>query len=354
MKLLLRLGVTAAVGALALAFSNSAFAAAVSPTFRVSLGGPTVTLNTADQSSISGDPVARIQFYVPAGFAVKLPSRGEVIGTATTHALVKDIDPGLEQTLSGDVVAIAATDKEVVYEASTCDTGAHLGAWMVRLNGQKPQISQSVNVPIFIDATSGSETQFGAYKLVACMRSPDLSVGDANRELFATKFDTFTVQLKLKAFTVPTKVGNYRWRSLWTPYTPGTATMNTAGNAEAQSNVHMPAGVITINTKLSNGRIALSGTLLVGGEPASGVSVGIARGALKTHLVSMGSAKTNGVGKYLMLAKMSTAKWFQAGATIAGKELGPGACQASFAGVPCTDATAGDVSIVSPYVHFKG
>jgi hypothetical protein len=77
-------------------------------------------------------------------------------------------------------------------------------------------------------------------------------------------------------------------------------------------------------------------------------------GALKTHLVSIGSIKTNGVGKYLKLAKISAAKWFQAGATVVGKDLGPGFCQPSFgAGVPCVDATAGDSYIVSPYVHFK-
>ena len=31
----------------------------------------------------------------------------------------------------------------------------------------------AVNFPIFVDKTTGSEAQFGGYKLVACMRSPD-------------------------------------------------------------------------------------------------------------------------------------------------------------------------------------
>ncbi len=351
MKQLLRVGVTAAAGAIALAFSSSAFAAAVSPTLTVSAGGPTLTINTADQSSMGSDPVARIQFYVPSGFGVNLPSRGTVVGTASSRALVKDIDPGLEQTLSGDVVAIAATDQEVVYAASNCDTGAHLGAWMVKLTGQQPQISQTINVPIFIDRTSGSEAQFGAYKLVACMLAPDLPLGSPNRSPFGTKFDQLRIQLKLKAFTLPTKAADYRWRSLWTPFTTGAATMNTAGNAEAQSIVHAPAGALTLTAKSSNGRLALSGTLLIGTEPGNGVKVAITHGTLKTHLGLFRVVKTNGAGKFMLsIAKKS--QWYQAGATLPGKDLGPGFCQASF-GAPCTDATIGTSQILSAYVQFK-
>jgi hypothetical protein len=352
MKRILHMGVTAAAGAVALAFSSSASAAAISPTLRVSAGGPTLTLNTADQASVSGDPVAKIQFYVPAGFGLKMPAAGAVIGTATSRALVKDIDPGLEQTLSGDVTSISPTDPSIAYENANCDPSTHMGALLVRFTGQQPQISQTINVPIFIDATSGTETQFGAIKLVVCMRAPDVSVGAQNRAAFGTKFDTFRVQLE--GFKLPAKVGDYRWRSLWTPFTPGTATMNNAGSAEAQSVVHAPAGVLTLTAKASNGRVALSGLLLIGGKPANAVAVGIASGTLETKLASIGSVKTNGVGKYLKLTIIHKSRWFQAGATVFGKDLGRGFCQASFGvGVPCTDATAGDSYIVSRYIQVK-
>lgn len=352
MKHVLRLGVTAVAGVLVLAFANSAFAAPVGPTLRVSVGSPTLTLNTADQASVSGDPVAKIQFYVPAGFGLKMPAGGAVIGTATSRALVKDIDPGLEQTLSGSVTSISPTDPSIAYENANCDTSAHMGALLVRFTGQQPQISQTINVPIFIDATSGTETQFGAIKLVVCMRPPDVTSSTPNRAAFGTKFDTFHVQLK--GFTLPTKPGDYRWRSLWTPFAVNSATINTAGSAEAQSNVHAPVGVLTLTAKSSNGRVALSGTLLIGGKAGKGVPVGISSGTLKTHLVPMRAVKTNGAGKYLKQAIIHKSQWFQAGATIAGKDLGPGLCQASFGtGVPCTDATAGDTYIVSGYLHVK-
>jgi len=352
MKHVLRLGVTAAAGATALAFSSSAFATAVSPTLRVSVGGPTLTINALDQATLSGDPLAKLQIYIPAGFGLKMPAGGAVVGTATSRALVKDIDPGLEQSLSGDVTSISPTDPSIAYENANCDTSTHMGALLVRFTGQQPQISQTINVPIFIDATSGTETQFGAMKLVVCTRTPDLTVGIPNRAAFGTKFDTFRVQLK--GFKLPTKAGDYRWRSLWTPFATNSTTINTAGSAEAQSVVHAPVGVLTLIANSSHGRLGLSGTLVVGTEPANAVRVAIKHGTSKTHLVAMGSVKTNGAGKYLKLATIKTSQWFQAGATVAGKDLGAGNCQPSFGtGVACTDATTGDLHIVSAYVHFK-
>jgi hypothetical protein len=352
MKFVLRMGVTAAAGAIALGLASSAFAAAVSPKLTVSAGGPTLTINALDQATVSGDPLARLQIFMPAGFALKLPSVGTVFGTATTRALVKDIDPGLEQNLSGDVIAISPTDPAIAYEAANCDSGPHMGAMLVRFTGQQPQINQTINVPIFIDATSGSETQFGASKLVACMKSPDLTVGTANRAQFGTKFDTFRVQLK--GFKLPTKVGDYRWRSLWTPFMVNSATMNTAASAEAQSVIHAPVGILTLTAKPSHGRYALTGALLIGGEPSNAVRVALTHGTVKAKLVAMGSAKTNGAGTYLKLATIKTSAWFQAGATIVGKDLGPGNCQPSFGtGFTCTDATIGDTHILSAYVHVK-
>jgi hypothetical protein len=353
MKTVLRLGVTAAAGALALALSSSAFAAAISPKLIVSAGGPTLTINTSDMSSVSGDPVAKIQTYVPTGFGLKSPAVGTTLGTAKSRALVKDIDPSLETILSGDVVAISSTDPAVAYESANCDNGPHQAVWMVRLTGQQPQISQPINVPIFVDATSGTETQFGAYKLVACMRSPDPLPGTANRSPLGTKFDS--IEVTVKGFTVPKKAGDYRWRSLWTPFTPGSATMNTAGNAEAQSIVKAPIGVLTLTAaKASGGRVALSGTLLVGTEPAKAVRIALTHGAAKANLVSLGTVKTNGVGKYLKLTQATKSLYYQAGATVVGHDIGTGFCQASFGtGVPCTDATIGTAHILSAYVRFK-
>jgi hypothetical protein len=346
----LRLGLAVVTGALALVFAGSAFGA-VTPKLTVSVGGPTVSIKTSDQNP-SDDAIAKLEIYVPSGFGLKAPVGGTVVGTVSGQALVKDIDPATEHAFTGDVVAIETTDPATAYENASCDNTTHAAAWLVRMRTDEA----TTNLPIFVDKTSASEAQFGSYKLVFCMRPPDLGGGSANRSSMGTKVDS--MRLVLKGFTIPKAPGDYRWRSLWTPFTSGAATMNTAGRVEAQSIVRVPTGVLTLTAKrMATGhgfRIRLSGRLIAGIEPADGIRVGISHGKSKGHLVSLGSAATNGAGKYLKLATVTKSQWFQAGVTLLDQDLGPGACTASFGtGIPCADATIGAAHVLSSFVHVK-
>jgi hypothetical protein len=188
------------------------------------------------------------------------------------------------------------------------------------------------------------------------MRAPDLAPGAANRSPMGTKLDT--IRLVLHGFTVPKAAGTYRWRSLWTPYSPGTENQNTGTRVEAQSVVHVPTGVLTLSAKpvsTAHGlRIKLSGQLVVGTEPASGIRVGLSHGRSNSRLVSIGSAKTNSTGNYLKLSALGKSQWFQAGATVLDQDLGPGSCTASFGStVPCVNATVGALHLLSAVVHVK-
>jgi hypothetical protein len=346
----LRLGLTVAAVALGLVYSGSALAA-FSPKLTVSAGGPTVSIKTAEQNP-SDDAIAKLEIYVPAGFALKSPVGGTVVGSVSGQALVKDIDLAAEKSYTGDVVAISPTDQAVAYENANCDNTSHAAAWMMRTRTDEA----TVNVPIFVDKTSASEAQFGAYKLVVCMRAPDLVPSAPNRSPMGTKLDT--IRLVLHGFTIPKAAGSYRWRSLWTPYSAGTESQNTGARVEAQSIVHMPAGVLTLTAKTVSTRhglsIKLSGQLVVGTEPAGGVRVGLSHGRSKSRLVSIGSARTNGAGKYLKLTALGKATWFQAGATVLDQDLGPGACTPSFgSSIPCANATVGALHLLSTAVHVK-
>jgi hypothetical protein len=342
----LRLGLAAATGVLALVFAGSAFAA-VSPKLTVSVGGPTVSIKTAVQNP-SDDAIAKLEIYVPNGFGLKAPVGGTVLGTVTGQALVKDIDPGTEHAYTGDVVAISPTDPAVAYENASCDNTSHAAAWMVRTRTDEG----TMNLPIFVDKTSASEAQLGGYKLVVCMRSPDLEPGTANRANTGTKIDS--MRLVLKGFTVPKAAGEYRWRSLWTPFAPGTANMNTGGRIEAQSLVRVPTGALTLKATRLGNQVRLFGRLIVGGEPADHVRVGISHGRSKSHLVRLGSPMTNAAGSFSIVAKLEPPQWFLAGATSLDQDLGPGTCQASFgASVPCANATVGASHLISTFVHVR-
>jgi len=344
----LRLGLIVAVGVIGLVYSGSALAA-FTPKLTVSAGGPTVSIKAAEQNP-ADDAIAKLEIYVPTGFALKSPVGGTVVGSVSGQALVKDIDPAAEHGYTGDVVAISPTDPAVAYENANCDNTSHAAAWMMRTRTDEA----TMNVPIFVDKTSASEAQFGAYKLVICMRAPDLGPSAPNRSPMGTKLDT--IRLVLHGFTIPKAAGVYRWRSLWTPYSSGTENPNTGARVEAQSIVNVPTGVLTLTPKsVATGhglRIKLSGQLIVGTEPASAVRVGLSHGKSKSRLVSIGSARTNSSGKYLKLTKLGNSHWFQAGATVLEQDLGPGTCTPSFGtSVPCANATMGALHVLSKFVH---
>src|SRR5581483_7592700 len=86
-------GIAVVAALLGLAFAQSAFAA-VSPklTVTASPGSHQVTIAARDPNP-SDDALARLQIYVPAGFALNAPAGGAVVGKATGFALVKDVDP---------------------------------------------------------------------------------------------------------------------------------------------------------------------------------------------------------------------------------------------------------------------
>src|SRR5262249_43904403 len=153
-----------------------------------------------------------------------------------------------------------------------CDGNTHLAAWMVQLTGAK---GVSLSFPVFVDGPS----QFGPYVLTACFRPADVPAGTANRSAFGAVVGP--VPLSLPPFNGPATAGEYRWRSLWTPFTAGTGTLDTTRNVEAQSVVTIPDGQIVIFGKKSTARVKgksvsrveISGRVLVGGEPVGPVLV---------------------------------------------------------------------------------
>jgi hypothetical protein len=342
---------TAAVTAGALLDAGSA-AAAISPKLAVTTtnsGGANLIVS-AGVSNPAEDAFAKVQIYMPAGFGLKAPAGGATVGTAGGHALVKDVDATQEQNYNGKVVAIATNDPAIAWENANCDNAPHAAAWSMQVIAN----DGSANVPIFVDRTTGAEAQLGPYKLVICLRSPDLPQNDPNRMPTAIKFDSFL--LTLTGFTLPTKAGDYRWRSLWTPYAPGTGTPNTAGNVEAQSVVRVPSGVLalaahkakrTVKGKLRT-QVRLAGKVTIGGEAAGRIRVAFSHGSSLSKLVSMGSVRATAAGAFSTTSLLTKPTYFQAGVTVARQELGPGACTASFgAAVKCVSASIGGFRLLS-------
>jgi hypothetical protein len=341
--------VAAALAGLVLAAPSFA---AVTPRLVVSdtPAGPGQTLTIAASKAKGDDPIARIQFFVPTGFALNSPAPGAAVGTASGKVVLRDLDPTTEHVLHGKVTAISPTDPAIAWEGANCDASEHLAAWLVQLSGK----GASYTFPVYVDSTSTATAAFGPYMLVACFRPADLAATDPNRSPKGALIDSFS--LDLKPFARPDTGGDFRWRSLWTPYTLGTGAPNQTGNVEAQSVVVIPTGQIVIFGKKSSAkvegktveRVEITGQVLVQSEPVGPVRVTIRHGSGKTGLVSLGGVLTGKDGGYTKFAVLTQARqYYQASATVPPKDLGTGGCQASFAGTPCLDATSGAGRVVS-------
>jgi hypothetical protein len=311
------------------------------------------TLTISASKQMTDDPVGRIQLYVPTGFLLNSPAGGATVGTATARAVLRDVDPASEQGLRGTVIAIGPGDASVAWEAANCDGNTHLAAWMVQLSGAK---GVSLSFPVFVDGPSA----FGPYVLTACFRPADLPAGTAGRSALGAVVDSFT--LSLTPFQRPTTAGDYRWRSLWTPFTAGTGMLDTTRNVESQSIVTIPNGQIVIFGKKTTGkvkggsvvRVEISGQVLVGGEPVGPLLVTIRHGSSPTKLVSLGVAKAGTDGGYTKFAVLKGPRqYYQASALLPAKDLGASGCQASFPGVPCVDATTGAGRTISGTMLVK-
>jgi hypothetical protein len=234
----MRKAITLLVAAAAtLAFAGSAFAS-FAPKLVVSTEGNAarlgVVVNNAD------DPTAKVTIYVPNGYTVANAAPGK-LGSVTATAAAADLG-GAVLPLTGELDAIAPTATTQA-QAQQCGV-APAQTWNLHLTAA----GQTLDIPMFVVAPAAPEAASGFNtKLVVCLPPPDVPAGTPGRATFGAKLlsATFTSS----AITGPQPAGDYRWTSLWTPYSPGRGVPNPAGSVEAQSIRHLPIVVSFNSTK---------------------------------------------------------------------------------------------------------
>jgi hypothetical protein len=337
MKHMIRAGLGAAAAMAALALASSALAA-MSPRLDVGTGAQSGTLKLGARLGQADAWLGRLQVFVPSGY--KLAPTG---GTAAVQALEMQIGPSNIGKLTGTVKPVTAADPSVSWATTNCDNAAHAGALMLTMTGG----DNSWSFPVFVDQTTGSETQFGAQKLVFCFgpRDPGATNPMSNKLL--------SLSLTLNGVTTPTQAGDYLWRSLWTPFAGASGdALDQTASVEAQSTTRVSSGVLTITAKKAGKQAVLSGKLVVNGEAMDGIAIRVKHGTSASRLVTAGGVKTNGAGLWSLRARVTKTQYFLAGATTGSSDLGSGGCKASF-GVPCLDATVGGTSYVSRVLRVR-
>jgi len=352
----MRTVIAAAAGACMLAFAGTALAA-INPKFIVvappsSGAGPAVSI-TADLKE-TDDPVAKVQIYAPLGYQLNSPAVGTKVGDVTARARAADLGNAV-LPLKGTIVAVDPST--VATQSAQCDPVTHAATWVMNLTAA----GQTLQIPMFIDATSGAEAQLAVYKIVVCLPPPDVPSGTPGRAQFGAKL--IFAQFDVNAFANPPANGEYRWRSLWTPYTPSTGSPNAAGTVESQSIVRLPTQVTIKATKVKvhqKGKVrtlvAISGRLSQSGKAYPAAKVSVQDGKTKKSLYRLKAVFTKKDGSYLKKLYITKPSWFMTEISMPLRELGAAGCQASFGpAVKCVSAFIGgnhiwsNVVKVTPY-----
>lgn len=346
-----RLALLACAGLVALGFSGAALAA-FTPKLDISskgpvAGGPGATIHVS--LAPTDDPTAKVTIYAPPGYTADLSAAaGAELGKVSAKVTAADLG-GVTLPLEGTVKAANPADF-VGPPNNACVPGTHQAVWLLVLTAA----GQTLQVPAYVDAAAGPEAAFSSYKIQICLPPPDIPPGTPGRATFGAKL--FDATFSVNVYATPA-AGEYRWRSLWTPYTPGKGTANPVGTVEAQSLVRSPVA-LTLAPKFDKKKrsATLTGSLTENGQGIGGVQLQLVAGKTATSLKPVGSATTGSDGSYTVTRKsVLQTTFFQTQATVAARDLGAAGCTATFAalGIQCVSAAIGEVTASSSVVKVN-
>jgi hypothetical protein len=252
------------------------------------------------------DATAALVIYSPASAAATLGQAvGTQIGTVTAQVNAKAISPDAVLPLTGTVVVGNPADPTIAAQAAACTqtTTPHAATWLLVLTAA----GQTLNVPAFVDPTSGAEAALGASRIMVCLPSPDVPVSAGGAQFGAKLLDVnFTVNGVYAASAAPISA----WLGTFVPYTAGTATPNPAGKVSAVGVMATPT--VTLHANPSPGhRVVFSGRASAGGVPVANQAVAIyarARNVARTKTGALGAYKTVATlkkGVYSLRAKLT-------------------------------------------------
>ena len=107
---------------------------------------------------------SRVTIYLPSGYVANLgQTAGTQIGTVAASAQRLMLSPD-----AVDVPGTIVTDTPANYMDGFCAPGLHAAVWLLHLNVQ----GTTVDVPVYVDRTTGNEAPFSSAKLVLCLANP--------------------------------------------------------------------------------------------------------------------------------------------------------------------------------------
>ena len=223
--------------------------------------GASATTIVQVRAETSDAAPSKVTIYLPSGYTANLgQTPGTKIGTVTASAQ--------RLMLSPDSVAVPGTivtDTPANYADSLCAPGLHSAVWLLHLDVQ----GTTVDVPVYVDRTTGTEVPFSSTKLVLCLANPYDQAVPGTRAPTGLRLVDTKLTLSAGMVTNPNLAGSFVWRAVVTPWTANGAAENAPGTIEAQSIVNIPSS-LSLKAKVQTTRrrttvtnsVLLSGSLL--------------------------------------------------------------------------------------------
>ena len=332
----IRIGMLSLASLGVLAVPGSVLGAYTTPVLEVTRIGQRTTISLTQANT--DDATARTSVYVPAGTTSTLSQPpGTTLGPATAQVTARLLD-GAPLPFRGEIAvappgAVPAASQQACIEAET-----PAATWLMTLRA----IGQTLTVPVYVLATSGTDAAIGPARIVVCLPPPDLPVAGGGSIL---GLSWFSVTFSLNGVLDAPAAG--AWLAVWTPYTPP------AGPPNAAASVATPAifapGSLTVGVARS-GPVAtrVSGTIAQGGQGFDGARIQLWAGATKSALKQVATASTAADGSYAFTYRR-TAAFFRT-RTVVPPRTDPALCPlfADRLQVPCANPTVNGFVAVSP------
>jgi hypothetical protein len=288
----LRLCASAAVGCFALVFAGTAFAA-YNPSLLVagtnhslSRSAPVVIgLDRDDNDDATGE----VTFYSPRSYRVTLgQAPGIELGGISGQYQI-----GARGGAVVDIEGKIKTDNAANYVTNTCSPGAHEAVWVLEFTVE----GNPMRIPIYVDrVTTGPEAAYASARMKLCLASPYLPPPQGAPSGASLLVAAFSVR---SVFTNPSARASYAWNAIFTPYTPGSATLNPTLTAQSTSFVRLPVGFSVSAKRQRRGKTTfalVTACLKEGGAGIRGVSVQILGGRTARGAKRVAGGRTNARG----------------------------------------------------------
>jgi hypothetical protein len=266
----------------------------------------------------------KILIYMATGYTMNLSQAvGTQIGTVKNKIQLLAFSADTVADVDGTILVADASSSALQANATQCTgTPTHAAIWMLH----SVVSGQSLDVPVYVDPTTGTEASFGSAKLVLCLPNPYEQALTGTRAPGGAKIVDAKTTLSAGVFTSSPLPGAYLWRAVITPWTVNGPSQNADGTMEAQSIVTIPsslslkAKVRTIRHKRHDRKTVTNSVLLSGRLLENLQGVAGARVTFFANGRTAGSATTGATGSFSSRIGLRTKTSFKATATAPTRE----------------------------------